>query len=139
MQVVCGNCQLTFDAPEGTTGLVCPICRSPLHVEGGGANGDASKAASKSLEWNGGSLTDLIAILSAPAVSARVEVIPNSGHFPHKDHPQRFVRILHDFVRKTQPATHSRSRFRTLLKNGRPTQTSSRRVLSLDERRLGAS
>ncbi len=78
-----------------------------------------------------------IAAELAPA--ARVEVIPNSGHFPHKDHPERFVRILHDFVRKTHPATHSRSRFRTLLKNGRPTQTSSRRVLSLDERRLGAS
>ena len=30
MQVVCGNCQLSFDAPEGATGLVCPICRGPL-------------------------------------------------------------------------------------------------------------
>lgn len=81
MQVVCGNCQLTFDAPEGTTGLVCPICRSPLHVEGA-TNGDASKAAPKGLDWNGGSLTDLIAILSAPAVSARVEVIPVGGDAP---------------------------------------------------------
>jgi hypothetical protein len=81
MQVVCGNCQLTFDAPEGTTGLVCPICRSPLHVEGA-TNGDASKAAPKGIDWNGGSLTDLIAILSAPAVSARVEVIPVGGDAP---------------------------------------------------------
>jgi hypothetical protein len=81
MQVVCGNCQLTFDAPEGTTGLVCPICRSPLQVEGG-ANGDATKAAAKGIDWNGGSLTDLIAILSAPAVSARVEVIPVGGDAP---------------------------------------------------------
>jgi hypothetical protein len=81
MQVVCGNCQLTFDAPEGTTGLVCPICRSPLQVEGA-TNGEASKAASKGIDWNGGSLTDLIAILSAPAVSARVEVIPVGGDAP---------------------------------------------------------
>jgi hypothetical protein len=74
MQVVCGNCQLTFDAPEGTTGLVCPICRNPLQVEAAG-NG-AAKPAPKTIDWNGGSLTDLIALLSAPAVSARVEVIP---------------------------------------------------------------
>ena len=30
MQVSCGNCQLSFDAPEGASGLVCPICRGPL-------------------------------------------------------------------------------------------------------------
>ena len=33
MQVSCGNCQLSFDAPEGATGLVCPICRGPLLPE----------------------------------------------------------------------------------------------------------
>ena len=42
--------------------------------------------------------------------SARVEVIPNAGHFPHKDHPQRFVKILHEFIRTTQPASYSRAR-----------------------------
>jgi hypothetical protein len=73
MQVVCGDCQLTFDAPEGTTGLVCPICRNPLQVDAGGG---AAKPASRLIDWNGGALTDLIALLSAPAVSARVEVIP---------------------------------------------------------------
>jgi hypothetical protein len=78
MQVACGNCQLTFDAPEGTTGLVCPICRNPLQV---GA-GDGAKPASKLIDWNGGSLTDLIALLSAPAVSARVEVIPLGADSP---------------------------------------------------------
>ena len=36
MQVVCGNCQLSFDAPEGATGLVCPICRGPLRPQAGG-------------------------------------------------------------------------------------------------------
>jgi pimeloyl-ACP methyl ester carboxylesterase len=53
------------------------------------------------------------------APGARVEVIANAGHFPHKDHPERFVRIVNDFVRKTQPATYSRARFRSLLRNGR--------------------
>ena len=53
------------------------------------------------------------------APGARVRVIPNAGHFPHKDHPQRFARIVHDFVRSTPPATYSRARFRTLLRAGK--------------------
>jgi pimeloyl-ACP methyl ester carboxylesterase len=53
------------------------------------------------------------------APTARVEVIPNAGHFPHKDHPQRFARLVHDFVRSTPPATYHRGRFRTLLRTGR--------------------
>ena len=79
MQVTCANCQLTFDAPEGTTGLVCPICRNPLQVDAGG---DGAKPAAKMIDWSGGSLTDLIALLSAPAVSARVEVIPLGAESP---------------------------------------------------------
>ncbi len=55
---------------------------------------------------------------AALAPKARVEIIPNAGHFPHKDHPERFARILHEFVRSTQPATYSRARWRRLLKNG---------------------
>jgi len=50
------------------------------------------------------------------APKARVEVIPNAGHFPHKDHPQRFAKILHEFIRSTQPAQYSRARWRGLLK-----------------------
>ena len=53
------------------------------------------------------------------APGAMVEVIPNAGHFPHKDHPQRFVKILNDFIRSTEPAVYHRGRWRTLLKNGR--------------------
>jgi pimeloyl-ACP methyl ester carboxylesterase len=56
----------------------------------------------------------------APAAS--VEVIANAGHFPHKDHPQRFVTIVNDFVRTTQPAVYHRGRWRALLRNGAPTQ-----------------
>src|SRR5882672_4517305 len=82
MQVVCGNCQLTFDAPEGTTGLVCPICRNPLQVDAGAAGNGAAKPIRKIIDWNGGTLTDLIALLSAPAVSARVEVIPVGADTP---------------------------------------------------------
>jgi pimeloyl-ACP methyl ester carboxylesterase len=56
---------------------------------------------------------------AALAPNARVEVIPQAGHFPHKDHPQRFAKIVHEFIRSTEPATHSRARFRGLLKSGR--------------------
>ena len=55
---------------------------------------------------------------AAVAPNARVEVIPDAGHFPHKDHPHRFVRIVQDFIRSTEPARYSRARFRALLKSG---------------------
>lgn len=55
---------------------------------------------------------------AALAPRSRVEVIPDAGHFPHKDHPERFVRIVQDFVRTTDAATYSRARFRALLKSG---------------------
>jgi pimeloyl-ACP methyl ester carboxylesterase len=58
------------------------------------------------------------ALAATLAPGARVEVISNAGHFPHKDHPERFVRIVNDFVRKTRPAVYSRARFRALLREG---------------------
>lgn len=56
---------------------------------------------------------------AALAPKARVEVIPDAGHFPHKDHPERFARIVHDFIRTTRPAKYSRARVRRLLRDGR--------------------
>jgi hypothetical protein len=79
MQVVCGNCQLNFDAPDGATGLLCPICRTPLRPETAGDGAGKSAAEPASVEWSGGTLDDLIALLGAPAVSARVEVMPAAG------------------------------------------------------------
>jgi len=78
MQVVCSNCQLSFQAPDGATGLVCPICRSPLR----GADAPAEPEAGPThqvVEWAGGALDDLVALLSAPSWSARIEVLPASG------------------------------------------------------------
>jgi pimeloyl-ACP methyl ester carboxylesterase len=54
----------------------------------------------------------------ALAPNARVEVIPDAGHFPHKDHPLRFAQIVPEFIRSTAPARYSRARFRALLKAG---------------------
>ncbi|GAB3196959.1 alpha/beta hydrolase [Nocardioides hungaricus] len=55
---------------------------------------------------------------AALAPRSRIEVIPDAGHFPHKDHPERFAAIVSDFVRSTRPASYSRARFRALLKTG---------------------
>jgi len=52
------------------------------------------------------------------APSATVEVIANAGHFPHKDHPQRFVKVVNDFIRSTEPATYDRTHWRALLEAG---------------------
>jgi hypothetical protein len=76
MQVVCGNCQLSFQAPEGAAGLMCPICRSPLRPAQAGGDGAAKGNV---VEWSGGALDDLISYLSGPALAVRVEVLPATG------------------------------------------------------------
>src|SRR4051794_18140469 len=58
------------------------------------------------------------------APKARLEIMPNAGHFPHKDHPERFAKILHDFVRTTSPASYSREQWRRLLEDGVAVPTS---------------
>ncbi|MBD8869941.1 alpha/beta fold hydrolase [Nocardioides donggukensis] len=58
--------------------------------------------------------------VAALAPQARVEVFPNAGHFPHKDHPQRFVKVLKDFLRSTEPSVYDRDRMRRLLAEGAP-------------------
>ncbi|TWG91251.1 pimeloyl-ACP methyl ester carboxylesterase [Nocardioides sp. J9] len=55
---------------------------------------------------------------AALAPDVRVEVLADAGHFPHKDHPGEFARILDEFVSTTEPASYSRARFRRLLKAG---------------------
>ena len=55
---------------------------------------------------------------AAIAPGIKVEIIPNAGHFAHKDHPDRFVKIVRQFIRKTEPATYHRGRWRKLLLNG---------------------
>jgi pimeloyl-ACP methyl ester carboxylesterase len=50
--------------------------------------------------------------------TARVEVLADAGHFPHQDHPERFVRIVRDFVAQTAPAGYHRGRWRAVLRRG---------------------
>jgi pimeloyl-ACP methyl ester carboxylesterase len=58
------------------------------------------------------------AIARRSAPGARVEVLAHSGHFPHRDHPERFVRILREFVSETAPATYRRRRWGAVLRRG---------------------
>jgi pimeloyl-ACP methyl ester carboxylesterase len=60
------------------------------------------------------------AIASTIAPAARVVVLEDAGHFPHKDHPEEFVELVEDFIDSTAPATYSRARWRRLLKGGGP-------------------
>lgn len=79
MQVACSSCQLSFQAPEGAAGLMCPICRSPLRP----ALASGETAVPKNItEWEGGALDDLVAFLTGPAWAARVEVLPAKGDTP---------------------------------------------------------
>lgn len=54
---------------------------------------------------------------------SRLELFEHVGHFPHCEQPERFVRVLSDFVRTTEAASVSKSRWRDLLthREGLPT------------------
>ena len=47
--------------------------------------------------------------------TARVEVFSGAGHWPHLDDPDRFCRVLLDFLATTPPARHDRDSWRALL------------------------
>src|SRR4051812_15566524 len=49
---------------------------------------------------------------------SRFEVFPDSGHFPHRDEPRRFVKVLSDFMDTTEPAQVDEADFRDLLRRG---------------------
>ena len=48
---------------------------------------------------------------------SRLELFPGAGHFPHLDDPLRFVRLLTDFMRTTEPADVAAARFGDLLRS----------------------
>lgn len=47
--------------------------------------------------------------------TARVEVFPGAGHWPHMDAPQRFCDAVLDFMATTEPAQHDLDSWRHLL------------------------
>lgn len=59
------------------------------------------------------------AIIKKLTPGARVEVIDDSGHFPHRDHAKQFVRTVRDFMATTSPAPYDSERRRDLLRGER--------------------
>ncbi|MGH3459062.1 alpha/beta fold hydrolase [Aeromicrobium sp.] len=47
-----------------------------------------------------------------------VHVLADSGHFPHKDHPETIVRLVEEFVATREPAHYHRGRWRAMLRRG---------------------
>ena len=47
---------------------------------------------------------------------ARFEVFPEARHFPHRDDPRRFVKVLSDFIETTEPADVTEADFKGLLR-----------------------
>jgi pimeloyl-ACP methyl ester carboxylesterase len=50
--------------------------------------------------------------------SGRVEVLRHAGHFPHRDHPARFVEIVRTFVAETPPAAYHHGHWNAVLRRG---------------------
>jgi pimeloyl-ACP methyl ester carboxylesterase len=57
-------------------------------------------------------------VVGALAPDAHIEIFEDSGHFPHKDDPERFIGFLTSFIRNTQPAVYRRANIRRLLLTG---------------------
>jgi pimeloyl-ACP methyl ester carboxylesterase len=58
------------------------------------------------------------AIVEAHAPGAQVHVFADCGHFPHREQPDRFIRVVNRFIASTEPATYHRGRWRALMRRG---------------------
>ncbi|CAO5250030.1 alpha/beta fold hydrolase [Frankia sp. AgKG'84/4] len=47
---------------------------------------------------------------------SRLEIFADAGHFPHHSEPERFCRVLTDFLATTRPANHSARQWRAILR-----------------------
>ncbi|AWB91855.1 alpha/beta fold hydrolase [Aeromicrobium chenweiae] len=54
----------------------------------------------------------------APTDVSDVHVLEDSGHFPHKDHPEQFARLVTEFIDHHEPAHYHRGRWRAVLRRG---------------------
>ncbi|HEV7977753.1 alpha/beta fold hydrolase [Amycolatopsis sp.] len=61
--------------------------------------------------------------------SSRLEIFEDAGHFPHRSDPQRFLKILREFLAETHPARHDVRRWRGLLRSGSRPRLSDREAL----------
>lgn len=57
-------------------------------------------------------------VARAYATKSDVHVFEDSGHFPHKDHPEQFCALLEEFIHTNEPAHYHRGRWRALMRRG---------------------
>ncbi len=50
--------------------------------------------------------------------TSEVHIFDRSGHFPHKDHPEMFTKLLVNFCEEKAPAPYHRGKWRALLRRG---------------------
>ena len=51
---------------------------------------------------------------------SRLEVFEDAAHFPHHTDPDRFLRVLRDFLTTTDPVEYTPEKWREILRAGRP-------------------
>lgn len=67
---------------------------------------------------------------------SRLEVFPDTGHFPHQDEPARFLRLFREFYDQTDPNTYRAEDWRALLRSGAiVAPAAERRLQALSPRR----
>jgi hypothetical protein len=49
---------------------------------------------------------------------SRLDIFPDSGHFPFHDDPERFVELVEDFIDSTASAQYNQENLRELLRKG---------------------
>ncbi len=67
---------------------------------------------------------------------SRLEVFPETGHFPHKDRSEQFLQLFREFYDKTEPNTYSAEDWRSVLRKGAiAAPAAERRLQALSPRR----
>jgi pimeloyl-ACP methyl ester carboxylesterase len=56
---------------------------------------------------------------------SRLEIFEGAGHFPHHYDPERFVKLIEEFLDGTEPASYDRSQWREILAAGRSSASAS--------------
>jgi pimeloyl-ACP methyl ester carboxylesterase len=116
-----GRCYASLGGPGARTALLRTL-RSV--VDAGGQTVSAGDRLSLAADiptliiWGG--RDGIIPVAHAHAAheaipGSRLEILPDTGHFPHAQHPEMFVRVLAAFIQGTEPASVSPDRLHELL------------------------
>ena len=51
---------------------------------------------------------------------SRLEIFASAGHYPFEEDPQRFVKVLREFIGMTEPSSYDEEEIRRRLQAGAP-------------------